>query len=48
VVRVIAKDSLVNAVGHVTGEDIQGNNRWYRTLEDNFFWAGATDDPDPR
>jgi len=48
VVRVIAKDSLVNVVGHVTGDAVQGNNRWYRTLEDNFFWAGATDIPNPQ
>lgn len=47
VVRVIVACSMVNVVGHVIGEAIQGNDRWYRTLEDDYFWAGATDIPKP-
>jgi len=50
IVRVIAKDDIrpINVVGFVTGDAVNGNNKWYRTIEDNYFWAGATDVPNPQ
>lgn len=47
VVRVIVAGSMINVVGHVTGQEFQGNNKWYQTLEDDYFWAGATNIPSP-
>jgi len=26
---------------------VRGNSYWYRTQDGNFFWAGATDKPNP-
>ncbi|MBN1568003.1 MAG: N-acetylmuramoyl-L-alanine amidase [Acidobacteria bacterium] len=49
IVRVIAKDNSrpIDVIGFVTGDEVNGNNIWYRTIEDNYFWAGATADPNP-
>jgi N-acetylmuramoyl-L-alanine amidase len=29
------------------GESIHGNAHWYRDADENFFWAGATENPIP-
>ena len=31
--------------GVATGENVQGNARWYRTIDGGWLWAGATDQP---
>jgi N-acetylmuramoyl-L-alanine amidase len=50
VVQVIAKDKNrpFNVVGHAIGDEVAGNNKWYRTIDGHFFWAGATDVPNPQ
>jgi hypothetical protein len=49
IVQVIARDERrpINVVGFSIGEEIGGNAKWYRTVDDYYFWAGATDVPDP-
>lgn len=47
IVRVIPARRLLNVVGYVKGELVGGNPIWYRTVNEEYFWAGATDDPDP-
>jgi hypothetical protein len=49
IVQVIARDDQrpINVAGYAIGEEIDGNAKWYRTVDDNYFWAGATDAPDP-
>lgn len=48
IVRVIAADTDV-VVSEFTdaGERVNGNPFWYGDEEDRFFWAGATDVPNP-
>jgi hypothetical protein len=48
VVRVLPAGSLVHAVGFsATGDAVRGNPFWYRDVEGNWIWAGATDQPLP-
>jgi len=47
VVRVIPEDQLINVVGYVKGELVRGLPFWYCTVNEEYFWAGATDDPNP-
>lgn len=48
IVRVAAADSTETAAGFTDqGERVQGNSYWYRLLDGNYIWAGATDAPNP-
>jgi N-acetyl-anhydromuramyl-L-alanine amidase AmpD len=48
IVRVAAADSTEPVAGFTDqGERVQGNSYWYRTGDGNYFWAGATDGPNP-
>lgn len=47
IVKVIPADTMLQPAGFVTGESVQGNCIWYRDGDGNFFWAGATDSPNP-
>jgi hypothetical protein len=52
VVRVVPAGTLVSVAGSVKGDALPeasgtGNDRWYRTLDGEFLWAGATDKPKP-
>lgn len=47
IVKVIPADTVLQPAGFLTGESVQGNSTWYRNADGNFFWAGATDHPNP-
>ena len=50
VVRTIPAGVLMHVVGSVEGDVVADSNnrpvsKWFQTLDDEFFWAGATDKP---
>jgi N-acetylmuramoyl-L-alanine amidase len=47
ILRVIPIGQLVNVVGFVRGDVVDQIPSWYATVNDEYFWAGATDDPQP-
>ena len=47
VVRVIPEHTDVIVVRFEVGESIGANAFWYADVQGNFFWAGATNVPDP-
>jgi peptidoglycan hydrolase-like protein with peptidoglycan-binding domain len=48
IVRVIRAGETEAAQGFTDrGERINGNSYWYRTQDNNYFWAGATAAPNP-
>jgi hypothetical protein len=51
VVRVIPAQTLVHVVGSVTGDSVLDRRnkpvcKWFQTLDGEYIWAGATDNPD--
>lgn len=48
VLRVIAAKTAMAVAGFVTGDPVNGNPIWYRDKDGNYFWAGASDRPDPQ
>src|SRR5579871_2661250 len=46
-VRVIPAFTDVVVSGFELGEPLEGNAYWYVDVQGNFFWAGATNVPDP-
>ena len=48
ILRTIPAQTEVPVSGFEIGEAVIGNPNWYVDLQGNFFWAGATDVPDPR
>ena len=47
IVRIIPEQTRVSVAGFVSGERVNGNPFWYADGQSNFFWAGATDVPEP-
>jgi hypothetical protein len=47
VLRVIPAHTAIVAVKVVSGEQVDGNAKWYADVQGNYFWAGATDAPHP-
>lgn len=47
VVRVIPAQTDVVVCKCEIGEPVEGNAHWYGDVQGNFFWAGATETPDP-
>lgn len=51
VIRVIPADTLVSVTGWVKGEPVKSINQvidiWYQTVDNDYFWAGATSQPSP-
>jgi len=45
--RVILGGTEINIAGVVNGQRVAGNSSWYVDGNGGFFWAGATDVPDP-
>jgi N-acetylmuramoyl-L-alanine amidase len=46
--RVVPRGTRMTAAGFIaTGQSISGNPCWYRDPAGDFFWAGATDRPNP-
>jgi hypothetical protein len=43
--RVIKAGTQVVAAKAVTGDTVNGNNKWYQLAVGEFIWAGATDQP---
>lgn len=44
----LSRNNQVVVVGFTLGEEINGNNFWYKSTKGNYFWAGGTDRPDPK
>ena len=47
ILRVILPHTDVVACNFEIGEQVDGNANWYRDVQGNYFWAGATDTPEP-
>jgi N-acetylmuramoyl-L-alanine amidase CwlA len=47
VVRIIPAHTEVAAAKYETGEPVNANAYWYADVHGNYFWAGATNVPDP-
>jgi N-acetylmuramoyl-L-alanine amidase len=47
IVRVIPAHTDVAAANFEAGESVSGNPHWYVDVQGNYFWAGATNVPDP-
>jgi len=47
VLRVIPPHTEIVISKVEIGERVDGNDNWYADVQGNFFWAGATDTPDP-
>lgn len=47
IVRVIPQGQIVNVIGYVMGEAVASLPYWYCTVNEEYFWAGATDHRDP-
>lgn len=50
-VRVIPAQTLVHVIGSVTGDSVldrrnKAVSKWFQTLDGEYIWAGATDNPD--
>lgn len=41
VVQQLSAGTVVNYVGSVKGENLQGNNIWFQGSSGNYFWSGA-------
>ncbi|AMK75169.1 MULTISPECIES: N-acetylmuramoyl-L-alanine amidase [Methylomonas] len=48
VVRVMDAGSKVDVVSFAVGDVVSGNGFWYQDKDGCFFWAGATDRPNPQ
>ncbi len=48
ILRVMLANTRITAAGFVMGERVNGNPSWYKDIDGNFFWAGATDVPNPQ
>ncbi|OAI05624.1 hypothetical protein A1353_10640 [Methylomonas methanica] len=48
VVQVMEANSKVEIVSFTVGDVVSGNGFWYQDKDGCFFWAGATDRPNPR
>ncbi|PKD37957.1 hypothetical protein CWO84_22155 [Methylomonas sp. Kb3] len=48
VLRVLDAGSKVEVVSFTAGDVVSGNGYWYQDKDNCFFWAGATDRPNPR
>ncbi len=40
--RILTKGMRVRATAVVTGQSVNGNNKWYKSVHNNFFWTGGT------
>ena len=47
VLRVIPPHTDIVVCKFEIGEQVDGNANWYADVQRNYFWAGATDTPDP-
>jgi hypothetical protein len=48
VVRVLPAQTIITATAFTdSGQRVDGNAFWYRDVDGNFIWAGATDVPQP-
>lgn len=47
VAKVILAGAQVSIAGFTAGQSVDGNNSWYDDGSGGFFWAGATDCPNP-
>jgi N-acetylmuramoyl-L-alanine amidase CwlA len=47
VLRVIPPHTDIVVCKFEIGEQVDGNANWYADVQGNYFWAGATDTPDP-
>ena len=47
VLRVIPPHTDVAVCKFEIGDQLDGNANWYADVQGNYFWAGATDTPDP-
>ena len=47
IVRVMIAPSRQAVAGFVSGERVRGNPFWYADQQGDYFWAGATDVPEP-
>lgn len=45
--REIHKGDMIDVIGFVEGEAVEGNNLWYKSAKGNYFWAGGTDKAHP-
>ena len=43
--RELHKGDIVDVVGWVKGESIDGNDVWFKSVRGNYFWSGGTDKP---
>ncbi|MBD9357070.1 N-acetylmuramoyl-L-alanine amidase [Methylomonas albis] len=48
VLRVLDAGSKVEIVSFTVGDSVSGNGYWYQDKDNCFFWAGATDRPNPQ
>jgi hypothetical protein len=39
----IHKGNVIKVDGYIEGENINGNNIWFRSIYGNYFWSGGTD-----
>jgi murein DD-endopeptidase MepM/ murein hydrolase activator NlpD len=39
--RVLTKGMRVRATAVVTGQSVNGNNKWYKSVHGNYFWSGG-------
>ncbi|MGH9722685.1 MAG: N-acetylmuramoyl-L-alanine amidase [Bryobacteraceae bacterium] len=47
IVRTEPKGKTLVVAGFRAGQPVSGNSNWYQSEDGNFFWAGATDQPNP-
>lgn len=47
VLRVIPPHTSIVVCKFEIGDQLDGNANWYADVQGNYFWAGATDTPDP-
>jgi N-acetylmuramoyl-L-alanine amidase len=48
IVGVIPANTNIAVAGFAAGERVEGNSYWYANAQGNYFWAGATNMPDPK
>jgi N-acetyl-anhydromuramyl-L-alanine amidase AmpD len=46
-IRTMASGETVAVAGFTNGDSVNGNSAWYVLPQGGFFWAGATDHPNP-
>jgi murein DD-endopeptidase MepM/ murein hydrolase activator NlpD len=39
--RILTKGMRVRATAVVTGQSVNGNNKWYKSVHNNYFWQGG-------